>query len=415
MANLPALLSGPQSLAIAPSAHETALLSEARALYDAGFHPHALLNLWNAAVHNLRRRVEAYGTDLWASVVKDEAGRKKLEKDGETLADRWSGVDDLVLIAGAARLGLVNKKGGKALEMINWTRNHASPAHDSDRPVGPDDVVALAMLLQANLFALPMPDPGHSIAGLFEPVKTKVLDAAQIDILIDQIKAFGQSDVRNAFGFLLDMLTAGIQPSVQNAAKLLPVAWERASEDVKRSAGLRYHTVRLDPATDTSHDKAMDARLLDFLVHVNGVNYIPDATRAQLYRHAARLLAQAKDQSYGWAAEETAAQTLAQFGPYVPNIAFDEVYQEIVTVHCGNYWGHSGAGLLLDGYFSTLNTDQVRRVIAIMMTNERARSELFQTKPKARAIALLESLKSKLTIAAHLAEADAAIAAIKAL
>lgn len=261
MANLPAILSGPQTLAIAPSVHETALLSEARALYDAGFHPHALLNLWNAAVHNLRRRVEAYGTDLWASVVKDEAGRKKFEKDGETLADRWSGVDDLVLIAGAARLGLVNKKGGKALEMINWTRNHASPAHDSDSPVGPDDVVALAMLLQANLFALPMPDPGHSIAGLFEPVKTKVLDAAQIDILIDQIKAFGQSDVRNAFGFLLDMLTAGIQPSVQNAAKLLPVAWERASEDVKRSAGLRYHTVRLDPTSDTSHDQAMDARL----------------------------------------------------------------------------------------------------------------------------------------------------------
>jgi len=49
------------------------------------------------------------------------------------------------------------------------------------------------------------------------------------------------------------------------------------------------------------------------------------------------------------------------------------------------------------------------------MTNERARSELFQTKPKARAVALLDSLKSKLTIAAHLAEADAAIAAIKAL
>lgn len=415
MPNLPDLLTGPQGLAIAPSNHETALLNEARQLYDAGFHPHALLNLWNAAVHNLRRRVEAYGTDLWSSVVKDEAGRKKYDKDGETLADRWSGVDDLVLIAGAARLGLVNKKGGKALEMINWTRNHASPAHDSDSPVGPDDVVAMAMLLQANLFSLHMPDPGHSIAGLFDPVKSLTLDQAQLDLLSDQIKALSQSDVRNAFGFLLDMLSSGTHPAAPNAAKLLPTAWERASEDVKKAAGLRYHTVRLDPTSDTSSDSGMDTRLLEFLTFVGGINYIPDATRAQLYRHGARLLANAKDQSYGWSAEETAAQTLAQFGPYVPNIAFDEVYQEIVAVYCGNYWGHSGAGALLEPFFSAINTDQVRRLISILVTNERARSELFQSKPKARAITLLEVLKEKLTIATHVAEADSAIATIKAL
>ena len=176
MNTLPVLLTGPQSLDIVPSTHETALLDQARELYDLGFHDHALLNLWNAAVHNLRRRVEAYGADLFLSVVKDEPGRKKLDKNGETLADRWSGVDDLVLIGGASRLNLVNRKGGKALEMINWARNHASPAHDSDSPVGPEDVVAMALMLQANLFTLAMPDPGHSIAGLFEPVKTVVLD-----------------------------------------------------------------------------------------------------------------------------------------------------------------------------------------------------------------------------------------------
>lgn len=42
---IPVILSGPQSLAIAPSSHETALLDQARKLYDLGFHDHALLNL----------------------------------------------------------------------------------------------------------------------------------------------------------------------------------------------------------------------------------------------------------------------------------------------------------------------------------------------------------------------------------
>ena len=415
MNTLPAILSGPTSLAIVPSSHETALLDQARKLYDLEFHDHALLNLWNASVHNLRRRVEAYGADLFLSVVKDEPGRKKYDKDGETLADRWSGVDDLVLIAGASRLSLVNKKGGKALEMINWARNHASPAHDSDSPVGPEDVIAMALMLQANLFDLPMPDPGHSIAGLFEPVKTVALDQTKIGLLSDQIKSLSQSNVRNAFGFLLDMLSAGVAPASQNAATLLPVAWDKAGEDVRKAAGLQYHTVRLDPSSDSSVDKAMDTRLLDFLTAVGGIRYIPDATRAELYRRAGKLLADAKNQSYGWGAEETAAQTLAQFGPHVPTIAFDEVYQEIVAVFCGNYWGNSGAGAILSDFITTLNTDQVRRLINLIVNNDRAKAEFFQSKPKARAVALLETLKGKLVIAAHTAEADQAIAAVQAL
>lgn len=415
MATLPDLLAGPQTLRVPPSSHEQALLSEARQLFETGFHAYALLGLWNAAVHNLRRRVEAYGTDLWMSVVKDEAGRKRYDKDGETIADRWSGVDELVLIAGASRLGLLDKKGGKALEMINWTRNHASPAHDSDSPVGQSDVMALALLLQANLFDVSMPDPGHSIAGLFEPVKTIALDQIKIDSLSDQIRALSNADVRNAFGFLMDMLCAGVAPAAQNAAKLLPVAWENASEEVRKTAGLRYYTVKIDPSTDTSADKSTASRLLDFLVGVGGIKYIPDAVRAAIYRQAARLLAAAKDQAYGWKAEEEASKTLVQFGPWVPTIAFDEVYQEIVSVFCGNHWGRSGAGEILDPFLSSLSNEQVRRLITIIVGNERAKSELFQAKPKARAISLLEVLRDKLTINAHLIEIDQAILSVKAM
>ena len=64
MATLPDLLAGPQTLRVPPSSHEQAILSEARQLFETGFHAYALLGLWNADVHNLRRRVEAYGTDL---------------------------------------------------------------------------------------------------------------------------------------------------------------------------------------------------------------------------------------------------------------------------------------------------------------------------------------------------------------
>jgi hypothetical protein len=63
----------------------------------------------------------------------------------------------------------------------------------------------------------------------------------------------------------------------------------------------------------------------------------------------------------------------------------------------------------------TLNTDQLRRLISIIVTNERAKAELFQPKPKARALELLFRLKGKLTINSHLIEADQAAAAVQAM
>jgi hypothetical protein len=94
----------------------------------------------------------------------------------------------LVVIAGATRLGLLNKKAGKALEMINWMRNNASPAHDNDQKLDREDVMALAMMLTKNLFQADMPDPGHSVSSLFDPVKAQILNSTQIDVLADQIR-----------------------------------------------------------------------------------------------------------------------------------------------------------------------------------------------------------------------------------
>lgn len=415
-ASLPALLtSNAASSYPAIVSRETEQLDQARKLFDAGFYDHSLLDIWNAAVHNLRRRCEAYGIDLFESVVKDEVGRRKFNKDGETLSERWSGVDDLVVISCCAKLGLLNKKAAKALEMINWMRNHASPAHDSDCRVEQSDVIALALLLQENLFTLPLPDAGHSVSGLFEPIKSSQLDTHQCSILLDQVAALGAADIKVAFGFFLDLLCKGDEPALANTLNIYPAVWSRSGEDLKKTAGLRYQTYRVNPHEDTSSDQSAATRLLEFLTTVGGIKYIPDGSRAALYRHAATLLAKAKDASYGWAQEQAAAKTLEQFGPYVPSIAFTDVYQEIVAVWCGNYWGRSAAYSHLSEFIDTLNTSQIRQLADTVVNNERANSELFQAKPKSHAINLLAQLKLKLVIQAHLAEIDSAISEVQGM
>ena len=414
--NLPALLQTITTESFpALVQREQDLLVQARRLYDGGFFDHALLDIWNAAVNNLRRRVEAYGVDIFLSTIKDEPGRKKFTSDGESLADRWSGVDDLVLIAGATRLGLLNKKAGKSLEMINWMRNHASPAHESEHSVEQEDVIALAMLLQKNLFEEPLPDPGHSASSLFDPIRSSPIIEESLGMLKDQINGLRNPDVRVAFGFMLELISAGNEPAYANVAALFPTLWERASDEVKKTAGLRYYSLTVNPDSDESEDKRARDRILYILTQVSGIQFIPDGARAAIYRRAAQHLATAKNTSYGWASEEAAARSLAQFGPYVPSISFEEVYQEILAVWCGNYWGRSGAHSILQQFIDVLTVDQIRIIGRMFQSNDRVKDELFQRKPKARAAELLTTLRQKLPLEAQKTEIDTVIAEINGL
>jgi hypothetical protein len=413
---LPVLVKDYRSLMLGHACEEeAALLSEARNLFQDRYYDHALLDLWNASVLNLRRRVESYGIDLFMSVAKDEPGRRKYDPDGDSIQDRWAGVDDHVLVQVATKLGLLNKKAGKALEMIGWMRSHRSAAHGSDDKVGAEDVVAFGLLLQTNLFQQPFPEPGHSVGSLFDPVKADALNDDNIEMLIDQIRTMRPQDIKVAFGFMLDLLCKGEPPAFDNVKRLFPAVWERASDDLRKTAGLRYHTYMVNKKADDSADGNARLRVLEFLIQVQGVKYIPDSARAVVYRHAAKSLAKAKDTAYGFSAEVSAAKTLAQLGSSVPSLAFDEVYQEILAVWCGNYWRRSAAFAVLQPFVDALGTEQIRTIARMFMSNERVRSELFQDKPQQQAIHLLEGLRTRLTIEAHRAEVDEAIESVKAL
>ena len=307
----------------------------------------------------------------------------------------------MVLIAGATKLGLLNPKAGKSLEMINWMRNHASPAHDSDNRVEMEDAVGLILLLQKNLFEQPFPDPGHSVTAIFDPVKNKAHTPEELGVLKDQIESYKNQDIRNVFGFFMDLITKGEEPAKTNTTELFPVIWEKAGEDLRKTLGVKYHTYVIDPDSDDSPDKGAKTRIFELLVILKAVNYIPDGTRARIYRRAAEKMADAKNTSYGWRQEESACRNLLQLGTSVPAVAFEQVYQEILAIWCGNYWGRSDGYLILKPFIESLNTDRIRSVMRMFRDNERVQDELSQSKPKRKAIALLESFEGKLTIEAH--------------
>ena len=157
--------------------------------------------------------------------------------------------------------------------MINWMRNHASPAHDSDNRVEKEDAIGLILLLQKNLFDQPIPNPGHSVASIFDPVKNKNLSEDELRILEDQIKSYKNQDIRNVFGFFLDLIARGEEPAKTNTFKLFSFVWEKATDDVKKTLGIKYHTYVIDPNSDTSNDKGAKTRFFELLVNLNVVRY----------------------------------------------------------------------------------------------------------------------------------------------
>ena len=384
---------------------ELVMLDKAARLINCNFPEHALLEIWNAGIHNIRRRIEAYSIDMFLSSISNLSGRRTYKENGDTIAERWSGVDDENLLKGAEQIGVINKKAAKALEMIEWLRNHASPSHDSDDAVKHDDVIGIVLIIKKNLFELPMPDPGYSPVSLLEPIKNTVLNEEQIELLKQQIECYKNKDIRMLFGFSLDVICKGEEPSYSNIIKLFSKIWDKSTEDLKSSMGMKFHNYYMfESKNDSSSNVNAKSRVYETLIKVNGIKYIPDPTRARIYRKLADNLRDSKNMIYGWSAEYGAAKALAQAGTNVPSIAFEEVYQEILSVWCGNYWGRSDAHSVLKEFIYEVGTQDKLKFARFFLSNSRVREELFQLRPKKQAVALLNSLIETMTVESHKAE-----------
>lgn len=385
---------------------EQIMLKKASDLINLDYPEHSLLELWNASVHNLRRRIEMYSVDIFISTLSSLEGRKTFKKDGDTLSERWAGIDDAILIKGAIQIGVLDKKAGKALEMINWMRNHASPAHDSDNSVTKDDILGLVIILKHNLFDFPLPDPAHSPVALLTQIRNGALTENQIELFKEQIENFSNRDMKTIFGYAVNVICEGTQPEYDNIIKLFETIWKHTTEDLRQDMGMKMHSFMFDPSTDKSTDGCASERLYDALLNVSGVKYIPEGTRATIYRKLAKDLAFAKNCSYGWEQENAASRALLQVGIDVPSIAFEDVYQEILSVWCGNYWGRSNAHIILRPFIFNVQPKRQVTIARLFRENNRVRDELYQPRPKQNALDLLNEIKNGLTNDSQIAEME---------
>lgn len=193
--------------------YERSRITKAAELLTANFPEHSLLEIWNSAIHNLKRRIEAFSVEMFlSSLVTGGTGKQKYNASADTLAERWSDMDDFCVIQGATRVGVISQKTGKTLEMINWMRNHASAAHISDEEVKGSDVLGLTQLMAESLFRDPLPNRIHSPIIVIESIKNDILSENQIGLIKEQISNYRNVDILTLFGFSMNQVMIGNQP-----------------------------------------------------------------------------------------------------------------------------------------------------------------------------------------------------------
>lgn len=377
---------------LAPS--ENKQMEKAAKAFAAGLPDAALDYIWNATLHNLQRKVEAYGIDIF--VASFDGKNIGLRPNEDSLVDRWERVDAFDVLTGCGRIGLISRKGLKALELINWLRNHASAAHSTDEEVDEQDLQIAFVTVTKEVFSKPLPQPAFDFKSVIEPLKTTDLsdDEARCKKIFG---GFNRRDASTCLGMLVSLWLDDDPIGRQNAVAIIPIVWPLASEQARQAVGQKYFEFHFEVqlSSDAAPQDAAE-RVLEILKLVDGLRYIPDHLRLDMYRALAARLAQAKDSFFGWEREIGVAKEIMELGETaIPEDASAELSSPIIRVWCGNTWGRSTAYYHLQPLKDSLTDSQIQLWLELMAGDREVQEEFTDDGPNKRALQLIGELRDQ--------------------
>lgn len=355
---------------------------------------YSLQLFWNAAMHNLKRRIELFSIDLFLSSI-DQEEAKQYDRDGKTFASRWSKIKDDSIIKGSKDIGLLNEKALHGMAHIQWLRNHCSAAHETDNPVTLKDAQAAALSLAANLFEVPMPDSIAIPSGFFEAMKKGLLSEKEIQNYGIRIKNMPKKESCNLNGFIVSNIRLGISPQYENSLELFPYFWETLSDVLRRDIGKSIMDLNVDPSKDDSPDKGGFKRLLKAIVKVRGAHYLPTSLSEALFRLRIKQLLEAKNTFYGWKGEEAVAKDLISLSSTLPsNEIKKSFFEAYLRVAFGNMWGRSEAYTILKPIIDGLSENEIVNFIESSIKSDYP--DLCSALPRKYAKELFDTFKQRM-------------------
>lgn len=238
------------------------MASTASGLFDA-----SLNYLWDETILQIRKRVSQYDIDYFFDNAVKGDKRKELKDEGDLVK-----VSDSDLIRGAKEIGLISDLGFKHLEYINYMRNWASAAHPNNSQITGLQLIGWLETCIKEVITLPMSSVTIHIGKLLSQIKSTTISNEDADEIAVFTVNLTQEQIDNlASGFFGIYTKPEIESQVrQNINKLLPKIWDRVSEEVRYSFGIKY-------ASFTANNNAEEKKLSrQFLQIVSAESYIPD-------------------------------------------------------------------------------------------------------------------------------------------
>lgn len=208
------------------------IASTASGLFDA-----SLNYLWDETILQIRKRVAQYDIDYFFDNVVKGDKRRELKNEDDLVK-----INDYDLIRGAKEIGLISDLGFKHLEYINYMRNWASAAHPNNSQITGLQLVSWLETCIKEVIILPISNVTIRIKQLLQGIKGLPISDTEAEEISLFMVDLTQEQINNlASGFFGIYVKTETETQVhQNINKLLPKIWDRVSEDVKYSFGLKY-------------------------------------------------------------------------------------------------------------------------------------------------------------------------------
>ena len=304
------------------------LLTKAKAAIDAGLNDSAINYFWNLTMHDLYRKILAYGIDYFKSAINWSGAPLK------TISDLRE-VKDYQIISGAYSLGIIPAESHFFLQQCREIRNNFSTAH---YPMGEIDTIETANFIKnciKYVLTLDLPAPGMQIKDLIDQMGTeKLKDCSKVILSIEnQAPSIREAILHNLFS---NFIRQDCDPNLKyNIKQVAPNVWELVKDDVRSNVAARYTSLK----DVKNEDAAKEAE--EFLKMVDGIKYIPEDNRAIIFnRNAQEFL----DTHFGWDNfynEPTYAKNLLLLGSEVPQISMKLYVLSVLMSFIGNSYGIS--------------------------------------------------------------------------
>jgi hypothetical protein len=311
-------------------------LSKSVVACAAGLFDAALSYLWDETVANLRTKVARFDLAyFYDSVVTDTTRRRTLNT-----ADDLVKLEDWELINGCHKIGILGDLGKKHLDYIRDMRNHASAAHPNQNQITGLQLASWMDTCICEVFTREPDAPAIEVKKLLANIRTATLAADDVIPINASIASLpfelAETLLTACFGMFCD---PDVAASTKNNISLLAMnIWARASEDARKSVGLRC------AAFGVNGDVARAAAARLFLERVGGLGYLPNDTLAVEFERRVTALEAAHQGMNNFHNEPVHARALLAIVPdtgVIPDVVRQRYVKAVVLSKIGTGYGVS--------------------------------------------------------------------------